>query len=128
MVSELEVSVGLYHKRPPCSFHITGVVWLDWQREDHLAWYQSRGLEFNFPWLHIFFSAARNNSHLPCCSLSMLMSRARGRDSYAGGGMLDHSIIGSHPFPYHRSFIVGLAEGGSVAVSSLNLCGSDLLK
>jgi hypothetical protein len=34
-----------------------------------LAWYQSRGPEFNHVRPHINF-AARNNFHLPCCSLS----------------------------------------------------------
>jgi hypothetical protein len=41
---------------------------------------------------HVFSSAARNNSHLPCCLLSTHMTRAHSRDSHAGGGMLDYSI------------------------------------
>jgi hypothetical protein len=40
-----------------------------------------------------FSFVVRNNSHLPCCSLS-----TRDRDSHVGGGMLDHSIRAPHPF------------------------------
>jgi hypothetical protein len=64
--------------------------------------------EFNSPG-HTFSSAARNNSHLTCCSLS-----TRSHDSHAGGGMLDHSIRSPPPFPYHLSFMVGLTIGGVV--------------
>jgi hypothetical protein len=82
-----------------------------------LAWYQSRGLGFNPP-DHAFSSAARNNSHLPCCSLSTHMALAHGRDSHAGGGMLEHTIRAPPP-PYHLGFMVGLARGSRLAKSTL---------
>jgi hypothetical protein len=52
-----------------------------------LAWYQSRGPEFNHSWSHIN-SAARNNSHISYCSLGTHMTRAHDHDSHVIGGML----------------------------------------
>jgi hypothetical protein len=48
----------------------------------------------SIPLSHTFSSAAHNNSHLTCCSLSMHIAQARG-------------------LPYQLDFMVGLAERGS---------------
>jgi hypothetical protein len=41
---------------------------------------------------HIFSSAMRNNSHLPCCLLSTHMARAHSCDSHVEWEILDYSI------------------------------------
>jgi hypothetical protein len=43
---------------------------------------------------HTFSVAVHYNFHLPYYSLSTHMAQVCGRDSHAGGGMLDYSITG----------------------------------
>jgi hypothetical protein len=46
------------------------------------------------------------------------MVRTHNRDSHVVGGILDHSIRGPPPLPYHLGDIIGLAEGGLPTMSS----------
>jgi hypothetical protein len=46
------------------------------------------------------------------------------RDSHTGGGMLDHTIRGSPPLPYHLSFIVGLVSVSNAQSLGHNVVGN----
>jgi hypothetical protein len=86
---------------PSAPFHIRFYGWIGW------------GASSIEPESRSWVQFMRNKSHLPCCSLSTNMARTCGRDSHAGGRMLDYSIRGPSPLPYHLSFVVGLARGSS---------------
>jgi hypothetical protein len=60
---------------------------------------------------HAFSSAARNNSHLPCCLLSTHAGRSR--DSHTRGEMLDYSIRGPLAPSISPRFYGWSGRGGS---------------
>jgi hypothetical protein len=62
---------------------------------------------------HVFSSTACNNSHIPCCLLSMHMARVHNRDSHIGGKMLNYSIRGSLAPSISPKFYGWIDKGGS---------------